>query len=106
MLQVTVGADRLEQRLEVENTGDAPLSFTTALHTYYTVSGIQNVLAHALLRTCADVVVFRCRYAIRLGIMHPSSGLHLERYVNNKSLALHLTKRVKASTAKSLKPRA
>ena len=46
MLQVTVGANRLEQRLEVENTGDAPLSFTTALHTYYTVSSIHNVLAH------------------------------------------------------------
>ena len=43
MLQVTVGADRLEQRLEVENTGDAPLSFTTALHTYYTVGSIHDV---------------------------------------------------------------
>lgn len=42
-----MGADRLEQRLEVGNTGDAPLSFTTALHTYYTVSSIHNVLAQS-----------------------------------------------------------
>lgn len=53
MLQVTVGADRLEQRLEVENIDDdAPLSFTTALHTYYTVSSIHDVLAQSRLPRC------------------------------------------------------
>lgn len=45
MAQVTVGPDRLEQRLEVQNTGDAPLQFTTALHTYFNVASIHNVSA-------------------------------------------------------------
>lgn len=53
MLQVTVGADRLEQRLEVQNIDDgAPLSFTTALHTYFTVSSIHDVLAQPRLPRC------------------------------------------------------
>ena len=53
MLQVTVGADRLEQRLEVQNIDDDdPLSFTTALHTYFTVSSIHDVLAQSLLPCC------------------------------------------------------
>ncbi len=38
-----MGADRLEQRLEVENTGREPLRFTTALHTYFAVASIHEV---------------------------------------------------------------
>lgn len=45
LAQVTVGPDRLEQRLEVQNTGNAPLQFTTALHTYFNVASIHNVSA-------------------------------------------------------------
>lgn len=38
-----MGADRLEQRLEVENAGREPLRFTTALHTYFAVASIHEV---------------------------------------------------------------
>ena len=60
MLQVTLGADRLEQRLEVQNIDDdAPLSFTTALHTYFTVSSIHNVLSQSRPPCClASIICF------------------------------------------------
>ncbi|KAK9838368.1 hypothetical protein WJX81_007536 [Elliptochloris bilobata] len=47
-VMVTVGADRLEQRLSADNTGSGPLQFTTALHTYYTIDSIHNVRIEGL----------------------------------------------------------
>ena len=39
-LQVSLLASgALQQRLRVKNSGDAPLEFTCALHTYFSVSG-------------------------------------------------------------------
>ncbi|PNW81222.1 hypothetical protein CHLRE_07g347100v5 [Chlamydomonas reinhardtii] len=40
--------DNLEQTLTVKNTGSAPMPFTAALHTYYTVSDIANVSVEGL----------------------------------------------------------
>ena len=39
---VTIHNDVLRTALRVENTGDAPFSFTGALHSYFGVAGIEN----------------------------------------------------------------
>ena len=44
-LQVHIGIGSLYQEVTVENTGDSPLEFTTALHTYFRVSSIEKVIA-------------------------------------------------------------
>jgi glucose-6-phosphate 1-epimerase len=47
-LTVTVEADALHVALAVENTGDAPLSFTGALHTYLRVDDVAGVTIEGL----------------------------------------------------------
>ncbi|HTK49017.1 MAG TPA: D-hexose-6-phosphate mutarotase [Gemmatimonadaceae bacterium] len=43
VLAVSVAGDRLAIALSVENTGDAPFSFTAALHTYFRVRDVADV---------------------------------------------------------------
>lgn len=38
-----LGADRLVLRLHVENTGNQPLTFTAALHSYFKISDLQQI---------------------------------------------------------------
>ena len=40
-----IGIGSLYQEVTVENTGNSPLEFTTALHTYFRVSSIEKVTA-------------------------------------------------------------
>jgi len=40
-MSIAIGAGRLDIELEVENTGDAPFSFTAALHTYLKVKEVE-----------------------------------------------------------------
>ena len=40
---VTLGEDSLNTEFSVTNTGDKPFDFTAALHTYWSVSGIENI---------------------------------------------------------------
>lgn len=47
-LAVVLAADTLAIALTVNNTGDAPLSFTAALHTYLAVQSIAAVRVHGL----------------------------------------------------------
>lgn len=47
-LSVSIGGDRLDMELEVENTGDAPFSFTAALHTYLKVREVEAVSIEGL----------------------------------------------------------
>jgi glucose-6-phosphate 1-epimerase len=47
-LDVTVGGATLEVGLSVENTGDAPLAFTGALHTYLRVDDVRRAALHGL----------------------------------------------------------
>ena len=47
-LTVTVEADALRVALAVENTGDAPLAFTGALHTYLRVDDVADVRVDGL----------------------------------------------------------
>lgn len=47
-LLAEVGADSLRVRFEVRNAGDAPFSFTFALHTYLRVADIRQVSLHGL----------------------------------------------------------
>jgi glucose-6-phosphate 1-epimerase len=47
-LTVTVEADALDVALTVENTGDAPLAFTGALHTYLRVDDVADVAIEGL----------------------------------------------------------
>jgi glucose-6-phosphate 1-epimerase len=57
-LGVALGADRLRVALRVRNTGDAPFSFTAALHTYLRVGDIDRVGVEGL-----DGVRFRDKTA-------------------------------------------
>lgn len=47
-IEVTLGLAALEVGLVVRNTGDAPISFTGALHTYLAVDDIDAVSLHGL----------------------------------------------------------
>ncbi|WP_246099602.1 D-hexose-6-phosphate mutarotase [Methylibium rhizosphaerae] len=47
-LTVNVSNERLDVELEVENTGDAPLSFTAALHTYLRVHEVEEASLEGL----------------------------------------------------------
>jgi len=47
-LTVMLEADRLDIELEVENTGDAPFSFTGALHTYLRMVQVEDVALEGL----------------------------------------------------------
>lgn len=40
-MSVSIGGDRLDMELEVENTGDTPFHFTAALHTYLKVREVE-----------------------------------------------------------------
>jgi glucose-6-phosphate 1-epimerase len=42
-MTVLLSGNRLDMELEVENPGDAPFSFTAALHTYLRVQEVENV---------------------------------------------------------------
>ena len=45
---VTVAASTLTTGLTVENTGDAPLEFTTALHSYFRLPHVSHAMVHGL----------------------------------------------------------
>lgn len=47
-LRVAIGGPRLEVALAVTNTGQAPFSFTGALHTYLAVAAIEDVAVEGL----------------------------------------------------------
>lgn len=47
-LSVMVGADRLDIEFDVTNTGDAPLSFAAALHSYLRVSEVETIQVDGL----------------------------------------------------------
>jgi glucose-6-phosphate 1-epimerase len=47
-LSVDLGADQLEVTLEVENTDDAPFSFTAALHSYFRVEDVRRAAVTGL----------------------------------------------------------
>lgn len=47
-LTVNVSDERLDVEFEVENTGDAPLSFTAALHTYVRVQEVEETSLEGL----------------------------------------------------------
>jgi glucose-6-phosphate 1-epimerase len=47
-LAVTIGGARLDVELRVRNTGDAPFSFTAALHTYFQVSDAMKMRLEGL----------------------------------------------------------
>ncbi|MCE1185382.1 MAG: D-hexose-6-phosphate mutarotase [Zoogloea sp.] len=47
-LSISIGADRLDMELEVENTGSAPLAFTAALHTYLAVREVETCQVEGL----------------------------------------------------------
>ncbi|WP_374485801.1 D-hexose-6-phosphate mutarotase [Zoogloea sp.] len=47
-MSLSIGGDRLDMELEVENTGDAPFSFTAALHTYLKVREVEALSIEGL----------------------------------------------------------
>ena len=47
-MSIAIGAGRLDIELEVENTGDAPFSFTAALHTYLKVREVEHLRIEGL----------------------------------------------------------
>jgi glucose-6-phosphate 1-epimerase len=47
-MEVQPGADRLHMALTISNTGELPMEFTVALHTYFRVGDIRNVRLHGL----------------------------------------------------------
>lgn len=47
-LRVTLGPNSLRVRLDVSNTGDAPLRFTAALHTYFRVADVRRARVEGL----------------------------------------------------------
>ena len=49
-LQVTLESDSLTQRMDVANTGSAPLKLTAAFHTYFSVGAIGQTKVQRLFR--------------------------------------------------------
>ncbi|MBS0348964.1 MAG: D-hexose-6-phosphate mutarotase [Proteobacteria bacterium] len=47
-MSISIGGDRLDMELEVENTGAAPFSFTAALHTYLKVREVEALSIEGL----------------------------------------------------------
>jgi glucose-6-phosphate 1-epimerase len=47
-MDVQLAADRLHMALTLTNTGDSPIEFTVALHTYLRVGDVRNVRLHGL----------------------------------------------------------
>lgn len=47
-MSISIGGDRLDMELEVENTGDVPFSFTAALHTYLKVREVEALSIEGL----------------------------------------------------------
>jgi len=47
-MSVSIGGGRLDMELEVQNTGDAPFSFTAALHTYLKVGEVEALRIEGL----------------------------------------------------------
>lgn len=46
--EMTLGKEKLCTRLRVTNTGDIPMEFTCALHTYFRVGDVKSVSVHGL----------------------------------------------------------
>ena len=47
-MSISIGGDRLDLELEVDNTGDAPFQFTAALHTYLKVREVEALRIEGL----------------------------------------------------------
>ena len=47
-MSISIGGDRLDLELEVDNTGDAPFHFTAALHTYLKVREVEALRIEGL----------------------------------------------------------
>lgn len=48
IFNVRIGGTRLQMRLAIENTGDAPCRFTAALHTYLRIDALSGARVHGL----------------------------------------------------------
>lgn len=72
-MQVHIGIGSLYQEVTVENTGNSPLEFTTALHTYFRVSSIEKVIETVGLPSKVQRVQELCHTCIN---SYVSSNLH------------------------------